>query len=177
MSGAGFASPEDRSRENVDPPYYVGTLSLRGVRQAVRGLLFSVIAVGLWWFVIQAFTSGHLDHPLTWLICGLFGSIAMMFTLVAYGFGRGFVNGGIFQQTIDESGVRAWHPFWPYLIPWERIDEIRPWPRWPGRRVYVCVRFSTWGILNGPLLLWTDAGMTREEFDDLYDDLVSRGFE
>lgn len=153
---------------------YVGRLSGRSWRHAGRTALWSAASLAIW-SVLFYFVYRNGMQPIP-VLEGFVALLATLFTLAALGLLRGLITGQVYEQIIDERGVYAFNPFRPMFIPAARVDAITSLRRPFSDRVDVRVIFRTWRFSNGPIDLWTDEGMTEEEFEDLYDDLTSRGF-
>lgn len=151
---------------------FEGTLSGRHWRQAVRCVGFGAGAVLVAYGIARIVTASGF-HPLAILAGVALAALGIGFAIVAAGLARGLISGQTHRQAIDDQGVWAWSPFRPLFVPADRVLGVRPVPRFGSARVDVHVVFRG-RLADGGVDLWTDEGLSYEEFETLRQRITSR---
>jgi hypothetical protein len=151
---------------------YEGRLSGRHWRQVVRCVGFGAGAVLVAYGIARIVTASGF-HPLAILAGIALAALGIGFAIVAAGLVRGVISGQTHRQAIDDEGVWAWSPFRPLFVPADRVRGVRPVPRFGSARVDVHVVFRG-RLTDGGVDLWTDDGLTHEEFEALKRRLATR---
>lgn len=151
---------------------YEAKLSGRHWRQAIRCVGFAAGAVLIAYGIARMVTASGF-HPLAIVASIALAGLGIAFAAVAAGLVRALVTGQIHRHTIDERGLSAWNPLKPLFVPAERIVGVRPVPRFGSSRVDVHVVYRGW-LTDGGVDLWTDEGLTRDEFDALCRRMATR---